>query len=34
MKLKERKSWFMGTLQQSLFPHFDECMPVPLTNQG
>ncbi|MCB5271914.1 MAG: transposase [Candidatus Cloacimonetes bacterium] len=23
----------MGTLQQSLFPHLDECLPAPLTEQ-
>ncbi len=33
MKLKERISWLMGTVQQSLFPHLDECLPVPLTEQ-
>ncbi|MDY0172978.1 MAG: transposase [Candidatus Cloacimonadaceae bacterium] len=33
MKLKERISWLMGTLQQSLFPHLDECLPAPLTEQ-
>jgi hypothetical protein len=33
MKLKERISWLMGTIQQSLFPHLDECLPVPLTEQ-
>jgi len=33
MKLKERISWLMGTLQQSLFPHLDECLPSPLTLQ-
>jgi hypothetical protein len=31
MKLKERISWFMETVQQSLFPHLDECLPMPLT---
>jgi len=31
MKLKERISWLMGTIQQSLFPHLDECLPFPLT---
>lgn len=31
MKLKEKISWLMGTVQQSLFPHLDECLPVPLT---
>jgi hypothetical protein len=33
MKLKERISWLMGTLQQSLFPHLDECLPEPLTER-
>jgi hypothetical protein len=33
MKLKERISWLMGTVQQSLFPHLDECLPVPLTER-
>ena len=31
MKLKDRISWLMGTIQQSLFPHLDECLPCPLT---
>ena len=31
MKLKERISWLMGTIQQSLFPHLNECLPCPLT---
>ena len=30
MKLKERISWLMGTIQQSLFPHLNECLPVAL----
>jgi hypothetical protein len=33
MKLKERISWLMGTVQQSLFPHLDECLSVPLTER-
>lgn len=33
MKLKERISWLMGTIQQSLFPHLDECLPVSLTER-
>ena len=33
MKLKERISWLMGTLQQNLFPHLDECLPAPLTER-
>lgn len=31
MKLKDKVSWLMGTVQQSLFPHLDECLPVPMT---
>lgn len=31
MNLKERISWLMGTVQQSLFPYLDECLPTPLT---
>ena len=31
MKLKERLSWLMETVQRSLFPHLDECLPMPLT---
>jgi len=33
MKLRERISWLMDTIQQSLFPHLDECLPTPLTEQ-
>lgn len=33
MKLKERISWLMDTVQQSLFPHLDECLPEPLTGR-
>jgi len=33
MKLKERISWLMGSVQKSLFPHLDECLEVPLTDQ-
>jgi len=33
MKLKERISWLMGTVQRSLFPHLDECLPQPLTER-
>jgi len=29
MKLKERISWLMGTIQQSLFPNLEECLPSP-----
>ena len=31
MKLKERISWLMGTIQHSLFPYLDENLPSPLT---
>ena len=33
MKLRERISWLMGRVQRSLFPHLDECLEVPLTEQ-
>ncbi len=33
MKLKERISWLMGTVQQSLFPHLDACLPEPFTGR-
>jgi Transposase DDE domain len=33
MKLKERISWLMGTVQQSLFPHLDECLASPLAER-
>lgn len=33
MKLKERISWLMETVQQSLFPHLDECLATPLTER-
>ena len=33
MKLKEKISWLMGTIQQNLFPHLDECLPSTLTEQ-
>jgi hypothetical protein len=31
MKLKDRISWLMGTVQQTLFPCLDECLPTLLT---
>ncbi len=31
MKLKDKVSWLMETIQQSLFPYLDECLPLPLT---
>src|SRR6266567_2776223 len=33
MKLKEKISWLMGSVQRSLFPHLAECLDVPLTDQ-
>ncbi len=33
MKLKEKLSWLMGRVQRSLFPHLNECLPTPLTEQ-
>jgi hypothetical protein len=34
IKLKERISWLMGTIQQSLFPHLDECLPSQVKIKG
>jgi hypothetical protein len=31
MKLKAKVSWLMDTVQQSLFPHLEECLSSPLT---
>jgi len=31
MKLRNKVSWLMEAVQQSLFPHLDECLPLPLT---
>lgn len=33
MKLKEKVSWLMGTVQRTLFPHLAECLAAPLTAQ-
>src|SRR5712691_1602336 len=33
MKLKETISWLMGTVQRTLFPHLEECLASPLTEQ-
>jgi len=33
MKLKDKVSWLMGSVQRSLFPHLDECLETPLTEQ-
>lgn len=31
MKLKTKISWLMETVQQSLFPYLDGCLPLPMT---
>src|SRR5882672_9238926 len=33
MKLKEKVSWLMGTVQRTLFPHLEACLAAPLTEQ-
>jgi hypothetical protein len=33
MKLMDKISWLMGTVQRNLFPNLDECFDVPLTEQ-
>lgn len=33
MKLTEKISWLMGRVQQSLFPHLNQCLKAPLTAQ-
>jgi hypothetical protein len=33
MKLRERVSWLMGTLQRQLFPRLEECWERPLTDK-
>jgi len=33
MKLREKISWLMGRVQESLFPHLNECFKTPLTEQ-
>ena len=33
MKLTEKISWLIGRVQRSLFPHLNECLPTPLTEQ-
>ena len=33
MKLTDRISWLMGRVPKSLFPHLNECLPAPLTEQ-
>lgn len=33
MKLIDTISWLMGRVQKSLFPHLNQCLPTPLTEQ-
>jgi len=33
MKLTDKISWLMDRAQRSLFPHLNECLPTPLTEQ-
>ena len=33
MKLINTISWLMGRVQRSLFPHLNQCLPTPLTEQ-
>lgn len=33
MKLRKKISWLMGRVQRSLFPHLNECLSTPLTEQ-
>lgn len=33
MKLNDKISWLMGRVQRSLFPHLNQCLPTPLTEQ-
>jgi len=33
MKLTDKISWLMGRVQQSLFPHLNQCLPTSLTEQ-
>lgn len=33
MKLTEKISWLMGRVQKSLFPHLNQCLVTPLTEQ-
>ena len=32
MKLRERVSWLLESIQQNLFPYLDECLPAPLSD--
>jgi hypothetical protein len=33
MKLRKKISWLMGRVQRSLFPHLNQCLTTPLTEQ-
>ena len=33
MKLRDKISWLMGRVQRSLFPHLNQCLVTPLTEQ-
>jgi transposase len=33
MKLTDKISWLMGCVQRSLFPHLNQCLKTPLTEQ-
>lgn len=33
MKLVDKISWLMGRVQRSLFPHLNQCLSTPLTEQ-
>lgn len=33
MKITDKISWLMGRVQRSLFPHLNQCLPIPLTAQ-
>lgn len=33
MKLTDKISWLMGRVQRSLFPHLNQCLKTPLTEQ-
>ncbi|MBU1565319.1 MAG: transposase [Proteobacteria bacterium] len=33
MKLRDKISWLMGRVQRSLFPHLNQCLTTPLTEQ-
>ena len=33
MKLADKISWLIGRVQRSLFPHLNQCLSTPLTEQ-